>query len=62
LHKNIDLKKEQVYEELFGKYETYENIINLIIEILYNLFPEGLFDNRNWKTLKKSIFLFVLNK
>ncbi len=52
--RKIDKKKEEVYEELFSKYETYEKVQNLLIEILYNLLPEGLFDNRNWKVLKKS--------
>lgn len=44
-----------MYEELFGKYETYENVQNLLIEILYNLLPKGMFDNRSWKVLKKSM-------
>jgi len=50
----IDKKKDEVYEELFGKYESYENVQNLLIEILYHLLPKGLFDNRSWKVLKKS--------
>ncbi len=35
----VEKKREEVYEELFGIYESYEKVQNLLMEILYCYYP-----------------------